>query len=92
MSQTKCEVVREHLQKTLASKAQKEISFMIQTSNSTLETLGIKDKFIIIIWAKNFLGNNFTNKVLDKVSQMEEHVKYLKEIFKKLFHKGLPSF
>lgn len=32
------------------------------------------------------------NKLLDKVKQREEEVKNFKEIFKKIFEKGLPSF
>ena len=65
---------------------------MSQTSNSTLETLGVKDKFIMIIWAKKFLEkHNFIIKVLDKARKMEDEVKYFKEIFKKIFLNGIPS-
>lgn len=36
--------------------------------------------------------HSFMNKVLDKARQVKEEVKYSKEIFKKHFEKGLPSF
>ena len=66
---------------------------MSQTSNSTLATLGVKDRFTIIIWAKKFVEkHNLLTKVLNKTKQMEEEVRKFKEDFKPLFEKGLPIF
>ena len=88
-----CEIVNETLQKKLVNKAHNAINFLNQTSNSTLATLGVKDRFVIIIWDKRFLEKyNLMNNVQAKAKQMEKEVKHFKETFKKLFEKGLPSF
>ena len=93
MAQDKNQVVKEHLQKKLVKKAQNTINFMHQKYDSTLATIGVKDRFSIIIWAKKFLENhNILNKVLNKAKQMEEEVRQFKEVFKPLFDKGLLFF
>jgi hypothetical protein len=93
MAQAKSQIVKEHSQKKPINKARNTINFMNQTSNTTLATLGVKDRFAIIIWAKRFLEkHNLLNKVLDKAKQMEEEVRQFKEVFKPLFDKGLPFF
>ena len=73
MAQVKSEVVKEYLQKKPINKAQNTINFMSQTSNSILSTLGVKNRFTIIIWAKKFVKkHDLLSKVLNKTKQMEE--------------------
>lgn len=72
MAQVKSEVVKEYLQKKPVNKAHNTINFTSQKSNSTLATLGVKDVFTIIIWAKKFVKkHNLLSKVLNKTKQME---------------------
>ena len=87
----KFEIVNETLQKKPMNKAQNAINFLSQTSNSTLATLGVKDRFSIIIWAKRFLEKHkLVNNVHAKAKQMDKGVKHFKETFKKKLKKGFP--
>ena len=90
---TKCQVANDILQKRPTNVAQKTIIFLQQTSNETLRTSRVRDRFAIIISAKFFIEkHNFMNEVNAKAEQMRSEVHKFEAYFKLLFEKGLPSF
>ena len=50
---TNCQVPNEIIQKRPINVAQNTLNFLHQTSNETLRTLGVRDRFAITICAKN---------------------------------------
>lgn len=67
---TKCQVANEILQKRPVNVAHNTINFLHQTSNETLRTLGSRDRFAIIIFAKIFIEkHNLMTKVKAKMSR-----------------------
>ena len=78
---TKCQVANEILQKRPINVAQNIISFIHQTSNETLRTLGVSDVFVIIICAKKFIEtHNLMDEVKDKAKKMASKCKILMNI------------
>ena len=70
---TKCQVENEILQKRPVNVAQNTTNFLHQTSNETLKTLGVRDRFAIIISAKKFMKKNkLMNEVKAKAKQSGE--------------------
>ena len=72
---------------------QNDINFLNIVSNAQLQTLVIKDRTAIIVWARKIIGKcNHMRNVQSIVEQMQQNVKGFKYLFTQLFQKGLPPF
>jgi hypothetical protein len=61
--------------------------------NDELQTIGVKDKTTLIIWARRIIAkHNFLKSVQTKAIQMEQSIHEFKDLFEELFIKGLPPF
>lgn len=90
---TKCQVPNEILHKRPVNVAHKTIIFLHQTSNETLRTLGLRDRFVVIIYAKKIIEkHNLMNEVKAKAELMRNEVHKFEAYMKLLFEKGYPSF
>jgi FtsZ-binding cell division protein ZapB len=92
-TRNKCAVVNETLLKRPLDWAQNAINLLNSVSNADLQTIGVKDRTAIIIWARKIIGkHNHIKNVQTKAEQMEQSVQDFKDLFSQLFNKGLPSF
>jgi hypothetical protein len=58
-----------------------------------LQTIGVKDKTALIIWARRIIAkHNLLKSVQNKAMQMEHNIQEFKDTFEQLFVKGLPPF
>ena len=90
---TKCQVANEIFQKRHVNVAQNTINFLHQTSNETLRTLAVRDRFAISISTKKIMEkHNLMNEVKAKAEKMGSELQKFNEDFKILFEKGLPPF
>jgi hypothetical protein len=56
-----------------------------------LQTIGVKDRTALIIWAKRIIAkHNLLKSVQNIAMQMEHSIQELKDTFEQLFIKGLP--
>ena len=58
-----------------------------------LQTIGVKYKSTLIIWARRVISkNNLLKSVQTKAMQMDQSIHEFKYLFEELFVKGLPPF
>ena len=89
----KCTVVNETLLRRPLETTQNAINFLNTISNAHLQILGIKSITVVIVWARKILGkHNHVRNVQSKAKQIQQNVKYFKDLLTQLFQKGLPSF
>ena len=70
-----------------------KINFLNTLSEEGLRTTGIKDRIIVITWARMVLGRHHNiETVKEKVDIMQHQVKIFKGSFVSLFHEVFPSF
>jgi hypothetical protein len=88
---------RTFVNKTLAKNpsewAHNAINLLNYVPTSNLQTIGVKDRTTVIIWARRIIDkHNFLKLVQTKAIQMEKSIQEFKDTFEQLFIKGLPSF
>ena len=90
---TKCQVANDILQKKLVNVVKNTINFLHQTSKETLRSLGVRDRFYIIIFSKKFIEyHNLMNEIKAKDEKMRSEVYRFEEYFNILFENDiLPS-
>lgn len=89
----RCTVVNETSLRRPLETTQNDINFLNIVSNAQLQTLVIKDRTAIIVWARKIIGKcNHMRNVQSIVEQMQQNVKGFKYLFTQLFQKGLPPF
>jgi hypothetical protein len=92
-AQSRCTVVNETLAKKPSKWAQNTINFLNFVPTVDLQTIGVKEKKTLIIWARRIIAkHNLLNSVQTKVVQMEQSIQEFKDTFEQLFVKGLPPF
>jgi hypothetical protein len=93
LAKQRCKVINETLSKRPVEWAQNAINLLNTMSSSSLQTIGVKDRTALIIWARRIITkHNLSNSVQNKASQLEKSVQDFKDLFEELFIKGLPSF
>jgi hypothetical protein len=92
-SMHRCTVVNETLAKNPSEWAQNSINILNSVPPTDLQTIGVKDRTALIIWARRIITkHDLLKSVLNKAIQMEQSVQNFKNLFEELFIKGLPSF
>ena len=92
-SRQSCTVVKEDLNEKPIDTANNKVSFMNGLSEYDLKTIGIKDRILVITWARKFVGKHqHLDTVQDKIDIMQHQVKMFIELFTPLFKMGLPLF
>jgi hypothetical protein len=86
-------MVNETLAKNPSEWAQKAINLLNFVPTTELQTIGVKERTTLIIWARRIIAkNNFLKSFQTKATQMEQSIQEFKDLFEQLFIKGLPSF
>jgi hypothetical protein len=92
-ARSRCTVVNETLAKNPSEWAQNAINLLNFVPTADLQTIGVKDRTTLIIWARRIIAkHNFLKSVQTKVVQMEQSIQEFKDTFEQLFIKGLPPF
>ena len=72
--------VKEDLDRKLADTTRNTIKFLNIFSEEKLRTMGIKDRIVVITWARKFVGKHqHIESVQAKEDIMLQHVKYFKD-------------
>jgi hypothetical protein len=89
----RCTVVNESLSKNPYEWAHNAISLLNSVPLADIQTIGVKYRTALIIWARRIITkHDLLKSVLNKAIQMEQSVQNFKNLFEELFIKGLPSF
>jgi hypothetical protein len=89
----RCTVVSETLVKKPSEWAQNAINLMNSIPTAEIQTIGVKDKTTLIIWARRVIAkHNLLKSVQTKAMQMEQSIQEFKDLFEEFFVKGLPQF
>jgi hypothetical protein len=89
----RCTIVNETLVKNPSEWAQNVINFLNFVPTAKLQTIGVKDMITLIIWTRRIISkNNLLKSIQTKSIRMEQSIQEFKDLFEKLFIKGLPSF
>jgi hypothetical protein len=92
-ARSRCTVVNETLAKKPSEWAQNAINLLNSIPTAELQTIGVKDRTTLIIWARRVIAkHNLLKSVQTKATQMEQSVQEFKDLFEELFIKGLPPF
>jgi hypothetical protein len=92
-TRSRCTVLNETLAKKPSEWEQNAINLMNFVPTSKLQTIGVKDRTSLIIWARRIIAkHNFLKSVQTKAVQMELGIQEFKDTFEQLFIKGLPPF
>jgi hypothetical protein len=93
MTQRKCTVVNETLAKKPSEWAHNIIDLMNVVPTTDLQTIGVRDRISLIIWARRIIANhNLLKSVKNKAMQMQHSIQKFKDTFEQLIVKGLPPF
>jgi hypothetical protein len=93
MARRRCTVVNKTLSKKLSEWAQNLIDLLNYVPTTNLQTIGVKKRTVLIIWARRIITkNNLLKSVQNKAMQMEHSIQDFKDTFEQLFIKGLPPF
>ena len=93
IARSRCTVVNETLAKNPLEWAQNAITLLNFVPTAELQTIGVKYRTTLIIWAKRIIAkHNLLKSVQTKSVQMELSIQEFKDLFEQLFIKGLPSF
>jgi hypothetical protein len=93
MARRRCTIVNETLAKKPSEWAQNAINLLNSISITELQTIGVKYRTTLIIWARRVIAkHNLLKSVQTKATQMEQSVQEFKDLFEELFIKGLPPF
>jgi len=88
-----CTVVNETLAKRPSEWAHTTINLLNIVPTIDLQTIGVKYRTTLIIWARRVIAkHNLLKSFQTKETQMEQSVQDFKDLFEELFTKGLPSF
>jgi hypothetical protein len=88
-----CIVVNESLVKKPSEWAQNAINILKSIPTADLQTIGVKDRTALIIWARRVIDkHNLLKSVQTKATRMEQSVQEFKDLVEELFIKGLPPF
>jgi FtsZ-binding cell division protein ZapB len=89
----RCVIVNETLLKRPLEWAQNAINLLNAVSNAYLQTIGVKDRTVVIVCARKIIGkHNHMRNVRSKAEKIEQNVQSFKDLFSQLFKRGLPSF
>jgi hypothetical protein len=89
----RCTILNDTLSKNPSEWAQNAINLLNSVPSTDLQTIGVKDRTALIIWARRIIAkHNLLKSVTNKATQMEQTVQDFKNLFEELFIKGLPSF
>jgi hypothetical protein len=89
----RCIVVNDTLSKKPSEWAQNAINILNAVPPADIQTIRVKDRTSLIIWARRIITkHDLLKSVLNKAIQMEQSVKNFKHLFDEFFIKGLPSF
>jgi hypothetical protein len=92
-ARSRCIVVNGTLSKKPLEWAQNTIDLLNSVPTSDLQTIGVKDRTTLIIWARRIITkNNLLKLVQNKAMQIERSLQEFRDTFEQLFVKGLPSF
>jgi hypothetical protein len=92
-ARSRCTVVNETLAKKPSEWAQNAINLLNSIPTTELQTIGVKDRTTLIIWARRVIAkHNLLKSVQTKAIQMEQSIQEFKDLFEELFIKGLPPF
>jgi hypothetical protein len=92
-SRRRCIVVNETLAKKTSEWAQKTINLLNFLPIADLQTIGVKDRTALIVWARRIITkHNFLKYVQTKFVQMEQSIQDFKDTFEQVFIKGLSPF
>jgi hypothetical protein len=92
-ARSRCTVVNETLAKKPSEWAQNAINLLNSIPTVELQTIGVKDRTTLIIWARRVIAkHNLLKLVQTKAIQMEKSIQEFKDLFEELFIKGLPPF
>jgi cell division protein FtsB len=92
-TRSRCTIVNETLAKKPSEWAQNAIDLLNYVPTADLQTIGVKDRTTLIIWARRIIAkHNFLKSVQNKAMQMEHNIQEFKDTFEQLFIKGLPPF
>jgi hypothetical protein len=90
---SRCTVVNETLAKNPSEWAQNAINLLNYVPTAELQTIGVKDRTSLIIWARRIITkHNFLKSVQTKSVQMEQSIQEFKDTFEQFFIKSLPPF
>jgi hypothetical protein len=89
----RCTIVNETLAKKPSEWAQNALNLLNSIPTIDLQSIGVKDRTTLIIWARIVISkHNLLKSVQTKATQMEHSVQEFKDLFKELFIKELPPF
>lgn len=88
----KCVVINETMTKRTPDIAQNTISFLNTTTNEQFQTLGLKVRITIMMWARKVIcKHTYANNVKSKAKEMRNSVHQVKNLFQPFFNIGLPA-
>jgi hypothetical protein len=92
-TRSRCTVVNEKLVKKPSEWAQNAINMLNSIPTVELQTIRVKERTTLIIWARRIIAkHNFLKSVQTKSIQMEQSIQEFKDLFEELFIEGLPPF
>ena len=92
-TRSRCIVVNDTLAKKPLEWDQNAINLLNSIPTTELQTIGIKDRTTLIIWARRVIAKHKLLKLVQtKVIQMEQSIQEFKDLFEELFIKGLLPF
>jgi hypothetical protein len=87
----RCTVVGETLAKKPLEWAHNVINMLNSIPTAKLQTIEVKDRTTLIIWARRVIAkHNLLKSVQTKAMQMEQSIHEFKDLFEELFIKGIP--
>jgi hypothetical protein len=92
-TRSRCTVVNETRAKKPSEWAQNAINLLISIPTVELQTIRVKDRTTLIIWARRVITkHNLLKSIQTKAIQMEQSIHEFKYMFEELFIKDLPPF
>jgi len=89
----RCIVVSETMAKKPSEWAQNDINLLNSIPTTEPQTIGVKYRATLIIWARRVIAkHNLLKSVKTKAMQMDQRIHEFKDMFEELFVKGIPSF
>jgi hypothetical protein len=91
-ARSRCTVVNETLAKKPSEWAQNAINLLNSIPTTKLQTIGVKYRTTLIIWATRVIAkHNMLKSLQTKAIQMEQSIQEFKDLFEELFIKGKGS-
>ena len=88
-----CTAIKQDLNRKLVDTNINRINFLNTLYEEELRTMGIKDRIVVITWARKVVGKlQHIETVQANIDIMLHQVNTFKGSFMSLFQKGLPSF